>query len=268
MPRREGRCPMTAIEDLLGTRPGKVVAVHVNYPSRAAQRGRTPEQPGYFLKPASSLSACGTPLERPAGCELLAFEGEIALIVGKAARRVAPEEGWSHISGVTAANDFGVYDLKYADKGSNLRAKGGDGFTPIGPAVLAANLLDPAALRIRSWVNGELAQDDTTATLLFPFGRPVADLSPLLTPAPGDIILTGTPAGSTVVQPGDTVEVEVSDAAGRTTGRLATPITEGTVPLGDYGAGPRTDDQLRVEAWGSAEAAGLAPSRPEAAPPT
>ena len=239
------------IPAVLTTRPGKVIAVHLNYPSRAAQRGRTPERPGYFLKPTTSLSESGTPLERPHGCELLAFEGEIALIVGKTARHVSPEEGWSHVASITAANDFGVYDLKYADKGSNLRSKGGDGFTPIGPGLLAANLLDPAALRIRTWVNGELVQDDTTATLLFPFGQLVADLSQLVTLEAGDIILTGTPAGSSVVQPGDVVEVAVEDAQGHTTGRLTTPIVEGTVPLGDYGAGPKTDDELRVEAYGS-----------------
>ncbi|GAA3737925.1 hypothetical protein GCM10022239_11970 [Leifsonia bigeumensis] len=251
---------MTELETLLGSRPGKVIAVHLNYPSRAAQRGRTPEQPGYFLKPSTSLSASETPIERPAGCELLAFEGEIALIIGKVARRVSPEDGWSYVSGVTASNDFGVYDLKYADKGSNLRSKGGDGYTPIGPAILAANLLDPAGLRIRTWVNGELVQDDTTATLLFPFGQLIADLSQLVTLEPGDIILTGTPAGSTVVQPGDTVEVAVEDAEGRTTGRLVTPVIEGVTAFGDYGFGPRVDDELRVEAFGSAEAVPTAPT--------
>ena len=256
---------MSAIEELLGGRPGKVIAVHLNYPSRAAQRGRTPEQPGYFLKPSTSLSASGTPIERPAGCELLAFEGEIALVIGKTARRVTPEDGWSHVSGITAANDFGVYDLKYADKGSNLRSKGGDGFTPIGPAVLAANLLDPAELRIRTWVNGEVVQDDTTATLLFPFGQLVADLSQHVTLEPGDVILTGTPSGSTVVQPGDTVEVAVEDAEGRTTGRLVTPVIQGAVAFGAYGFGPKTDDTVRVEAYGSAEAAGLVSIRPQAA---
>jgi len=249
---------------VLTTRPGKVIAVHLNYPSRAAQRGRTPERPGYFLKPTTSLSASGTAIERPHGCELLAFEGEIALIIGKTARRVSPEEGWSHVSSVTAANDFGVYDLKYADKGSNLRSKGGDGFTPIGPALLAANLLDPAALRIRTWVNGDLVQDDTTATLLFPFGQLVADLSQLITLEAGDIILTGTPAGSTVVQPGDVVEVAVEDEQGRTTGRLMTPVVEGAVPFGDYGAGPKVDDDLRAEAYGSAESAGVS-TPPDAA---
>lgn len=242
---------VSEVDAMIGRRPGKVIAVHLNYPSRAAQRGRTPARPGYFLKPATSLSASGTPIERPAGCELLAFEGEIALVIGKDARRVTPEEGWSHVSGITAANDFGVYDLKYADKGSNLRSKGGDGFTPLGPAILAANLIDPNALRIRTWVNGELVQDDSTTTLLFPFGQLVADLSQLITLEAGDIILTGTPAGSTVVQPGDVVEVAVEDADGRTTGRLVTPIVEGTMPFGEFGALPKSDDELRVEAFGS-----------------
>ncbi|HRN30360.1 MAG TPA: fumarylacetoacetate hydrolase family protein, partial [Terrimesophilobacter sp.] len=233
----------------LPERPGKIIAVHLNYASRAAQRGRTPEQPGYFLKPATSLAASGT-LERPAGCELLAFEGEIALIIGRDARRVTPEDGWSHVSHITAANDFGVYDLRYADKGSNLRSKGGDGFTPLGPDLITAADVDPQALRIRTWVNGELVQDDTTADLLFDFGRLIADLSQLITLEAGDVILTGTPAGSTVVQPGDVVEVEV-DGNGHSTGRLRTEVIEGTVPLADYGAQPKVDDEQRSEAYGS-----------------
>ena len=147
---------------------GKVIAVHINYPSRAAERGRTPEQPSYFLKPSSSLALTGGSVERRAGCELLGFEGEIALVIGKAARRVSIEDAWSYVGGVTASNDLGVYDLRWADKGSNLRSKGGDGFTPVGPAILNAADVDPANLRIRTWVNGELAQEDTTADLLFP----------------------------------------------------------------------------------------------------
>ena len=196
----------------------KVIAVHINYPSRAAQRGRTPEQPSYFLKPSSSLTVgsaqAPSTVERPADCELLGYEGEIALIIGKPARRVGLEDAWSHVQWVTASNDLGVYDLRYADKGSNLRSKGGDGFTPVGPGLIAADAVDPAALRIRTWHNGELVQDDTTDDLLFPFARLVADLSQLLTLEEGDIILTGTPAGASVATPGDVVEVEV-DAAER-----------------------------------------------------
>ena len=236
----------------------KVIAVHINYPSRAAQRGRTPAQPSYFLKPSSSLSLSGTAVERPAGCELLGYEGEIALIIGKAARRVGIEDAWSHVAAVTASNDLGVYDLRYADKGSNLRSKGGDGFTPVGPALLPADAVDPAKLRIRTWHNGELVQDDTTEDLLFPFARLVADLSQLLTLEEGDIILTGTPAGASVAVPGDVLEVEVSTAdGGLTTGRLVTTVEEGTTAFADFGAQPKADDLQREEAYGSREAAGL-----------
>jgi 5-oxopent-3-ene-1,2,5-tricarboxylate decarboxylase/2-hydroxyhepta-2,4-diene-1,7-dioate isomerase len=244
-------------DTLAGAR--KVIAVHINYPSRAAQRGRTPAQPSYFLKPSSSLALSGSAVERPAGCELLGYEGEIALVIGKAARRVGIEDAWSHVAAVTASNDLGVYDLRYADKGSNLRSKGGDGFTPVGPALIPADAVDPSQLRIRTWHNGQLVQDDTTGDLLFPFGRLVADLSQLLTLEEGDIILTGTPAGASVARPGDVLEVEVGTADGSlTTGRLVTRVEEGTTPFADFGAGPKVDDLQREEAWGSREAAGLA----------
>jgi 5-oxopent-3-ene-1,2,5-tricarboxylate decarboxylase/2-hydroxyhepta-2,4-diene-1,7-dioate isomerase len=244
----------------------KVIAVHINYPSRAAQRGRTPAQPSYFLKPSSSLSLSGSAVERPAGCELLGYEGEIALVIGKAARRVGIEDAWSHVAAVTASNDLGVYDLRYADKGSNLRSKGGDGFTPVGPALISADAVDPAGLRIRTWHNGELVQDDTTEDLLFPFARLVADLSQLLTLEEGDIILTGTPAGASVAKPGDVLEVEVS-AGSLTTGRLVTTVEEGTTPFADFGAAPKVDDLQREEAYGSREAAGLAPAEAAAVGP-
>jgi 5-oxopent-3-ene-1,2,5-tricarboxylate decarboxylase/2-hydroxyhepta-2,4-diene-1,7-dioate isomerase len=253
-----------------GITPGKIIAVHLNYPSRAAQRGRTPAQPSYFLKPSSSLAASGDALERPAGTELLAFEGEIALVIGEPARRVSPDDGWKHVASVTAANDFGLYDLRAADRGSNVRSKGGDGFTPLGPNLIDTSLVDPAALRVRTWVNGELVQEDSSSTLLFPFGRLVADLSQLLTLETGDVILTGTPAGSSVVVPGDVVEVEVDapDAESRpSSGRLATTITEGTVAFGDYGSIPEVDDRQRIEAWGDARTAGLDEPATDAAAP-
>ncbi|MCD4851813.1 fumarylacetoacetate hydrolase family protein [Arthrobacter sp. AK01] len=248
-------------------RTRKVIAVHINYPSRAAQRGRTPEQPSYFLKPSSSLAlgSADSPgaVERPAGCELLGYEGEIALVIGKSARRVGLDDAWSHVEWVTASNDLGVYDLRYADKGSNVRSKGGDGFTPVGPALIPADAVDPTQLRIRTWHNGDLVQDDTTEDLLFPFAQLVADLSQLLTLEEGDIILTGTPAGASVAKPGDVVEIEVT-GGDFSSGRLATKVTEGTTPFADFGARPQTDDTQREEAYGSREAAGL-PSEPAAA---
>ncbi|MCD1145373.1 fumarylacetoacetate hydrolase family protein [Kocuria sp. LUK] len=243
-------------------RPGKVIALHLNYPSRIAQRGRSPKFPGYFLKAGTSIARTGDTIERPAGTELLAYEGEIALVIGQTCRRVRPEDGWSKVSGVTAANDWGLYDLRHADKGSNVKNKSGDGYTPLGPEVIAADRVDPAGLRVRTWVNGELVQEDTTEDLVFPFGRLVADLSQLMTLEEGDVILTGTPAGSSVARPGDVVEVEV-DAPGApgapSSGRLVTRVVAGEHAMAPYGAQPQVDDTQREEAWGSREAAGLPP---------
>lgn len=232
-------------------RPGKIIAIHLSYESRAAQRGRRPASPSYFFKPSSSVAASGSTIERPAGTELLAFEGEIALVIGRAARRVSLTDAWAHVAWITAANDFGLYDLRANDKGSNVRSKGGDGFTPIGPSLIDARTVDPAAVRLRTWVNGELVQDDTAAGLLFPLAQFVADLSQHFTLEPGDVILTGTPAGSSVVVPGDVVEVEVStpDAS---SGRLVIQVVQGEAAFdASVGSLPAVDDLQRAEAWGS-----------------
>jgi 5-oxopent-3-ene-1,2,5-tricarboxylate decarboxylase / 2-hydroxyhepta-2,4-diene-1,7-dioate isomerase len=243
----------------LPTRPGKIVAVHLSYGSRADQRGRRPDAPSYFFKPSSSIAFSSGTIERPAGTELLAFEGEIALIIGTAARRVTLTDAWDHVAWITASNDFGLYDLRANDKGSNVRSKGGDGFTPIGPELIDARAVDPAALRVRTWVDGVIAQDDTTAGLLFPLPQIVADLSQHFTLEPGDVILTGTPAGSSVVNPGSVVEVEVDiPAHGLSSGRLITTVTQGSASFDPaLGSLPAVDDTQRAEAWGSREAAGL-----------
>ncbi|MFT4233013.1 MAG: fumarylacetoacetate hydrolase family protein [Leucobacter sp.] len=249
--------------------PGKIIAVHLNYPSRIAQRGRTPAFPSYFFKPASSLAPTGSTIERPAGTELLAFEGEIALVIGEPARWVSPEDGWKHVAAVTASNDFGLYDLRAADKGSNVRNKGGDGYTPIGPKAIPAEGLGEGDFRVRTWVNGELVQDDTSDTLKFPFGQLVADLSQHMTLETGDVILTGTPAGSSVLVPGDVVEVEVdapSAPGAPTSGRLVTTVTQGTTAFGDFGNTPAIDDKQRIEAWGDEAAHAAAVAAGKASP--
>jgi 5-oxopent-3-ene-1,2,5-tricarboxylate decarboxylase / 2-hydroxyhepta-2,4-diene-1,7-dioate isomerase len=241
-------------------RPGKIIAVHLSYASRAAQRGRTPAAPSYFLKASSSIAGTGGTVERQPGTELLAFEGEIALVIGRDARHVTLAEAWDHVAAVTAANDLGVYDLRSADKGSNLRSKSRDGFTPLGPDLIDARTVDPHRLRVRTWVNGDLVQDDTTAGLLFPLAQIVADLSQHVTLETGDVILTGTPAGSSVIVPGDVVEVEVDALdTGATSGRLVTTVGADTSPALDPALGslPAIDDVQREEAWGSAAAAGL-----------
>lgn len=246
--------------DLLGTKPGKVVAMHIGYAARAAQKGRTPEAPGYFLKPATSLTTGGE-VELPAGCEILGFEGEIALVIGREVRRVSEDDAWSAVAFVTAANDLGVFDLRWADKGANVRSKGGDGFTPVGPALLPAADLDPHAIEIRVWRDGELVQADDTSTLLFPLPRIVSDLSQLMTLEPGDVILTGTPAGASTFAPGQTIEVEVT-GAGRSTGRLVTTAVQGTAPLPPYSAQPKPTPEQWADASGRPVADFQAPAEP------
>jgi 5-oxopent-3-ene-1,2,5-tricarboxylate decarboxylase/2-hydroxyhepta-2,4-diene-1,7-dioate isomerase len=224
-------------------RPSKIIAVHLNYASRATQRGQTPDVPSYFLKPPSSLARDGDQVTRPRGCELLCFEGEIALVIGREARHVRPEDGAAHIGAVAAANDFGVYDLRWADRGSNLMAKGHDGFTPMSdPTPIDGVDLD--ALTVRTRVNGEIVQEATTAELIFGFGHLIADLSRFVTLEPGDLILTGTPAGSRPVVPGDVVEVEVEGV-----GRVTNPIVEGD-DLEPIGAMPRATPAARAAAHG------------------
>ncbi len=234
--------------ELLGTRPGTVFAMHISYPARAAQKGRTPEAPGYFLKPPTSLAPAGE-VELPAGCEILGFEGEIALVIGTGGHRIPVEQAWDAVAAVTAANDLGVFDLRWADKGANVRSKGGDGYTPIGPELLPAAELDPAALEIRVWKNGELVQSDDTSTLLFSLPQIVSDLSQLITLEPGDVILTGTPAGASTFSPGETVEVEVR-AGERSTGRLATTAVAGSEPLPAYSPQPKPTPEQWADASG------------------
>lgn len=223
--------------------PSKVIAVHLNYHSRADQRGRVPTEPSYFLKPPSSLSSGGD-VVRPRGTELLAFEGEIAVIIGTRAHDVAPEQAADHIASYAAANDFGLHDFRWADRGSNVLAKGQDGYTPIGPAIRAEHV-DPATLHLTTRVNGEVRQDATGADLIFTFAELIADLSRFMTLEPGDMILTGTPAGANVVQPGDVVEVTL-DGAGSVTSR----VVEANADLKPYGAMPKPTAEARAFATG------------------
>jgi 5-oxopent-3-ene-1,2,5-tricarboxylate decarboxylase / 2-hydroxyhepta-2,4-diene-1,7-dioate isomerase len=248
-----------AQEGALPQQRGKIVAVHISYESRAAERGRRPKAPSYFLKPASSIAGSGSAVERPQGTELLAFEGEIALVMGAAARQVSVEHAWSHVGSITAGNDWGLYDLRGADKGSNVRNKGRDNYTPLGPDFIAADKVDPSSLRLRTWKNGQLVQEDTTDKLIFPFAQLIADLSQHLTLHPGDVILTGTPAGASVAQPGDTIEVEVDvPDVGLSSGRLVSAVVEGTDTFSaELGSVPEVNDVQREEAWGSRQAAGL-----------
>ena len=239
---------MTRIEPLKlpeGLTPGKVIGVHLNYRSRAAQRGRIPTEPSYFVKPTTALSGGGD-VVRPRATELLTFEAEIAVIIGTRARNVTPEEAGRHIGWYAPANDFGLHDFRWADRGSNVMAKGQDGFSPVGPAMPAQGV-DPATLHITATVNGEVRQDATGEDLIFSFAHIVADLSRFMTLEPGDVILTGTPAGADVVAPGDVVVITLEGA-----GSVTSTIVEASTELAPYGAMPKATPDARAFATGTA----------------
>jgi 5-oxopent-3-ene-1,2,5-tricarboxylate decarboxylase / 2-hydroxyhepta-2,4-diene-1,7-dioate isomerase len=227
-----------------GLKASKVFAVHLNYRSRAEQRGRVPSEPSYFLKPPSSISD-GGPVERPRGAELLVYEGEIAVILGTRVREATLEEAQAAIGWYAAANDFGVHDFRWADRGSNLLSKGHDGYTPIGQAV-AADDVETARLRLRTRVNGAVVQDAGTDELLFGFAELIADLSRFMTLERGDVILTGTPAGTGIVVPGDVVEVELTGKGSS----VHSTVVEAERPLAQRGAMPRATAAARAFANG------------------
>jgi 5-oxopent-3-ene-1,2,5-tricarboxylate decarboxylase / 2-hydroxyhepta-2,4-diene-1,7-dioate isomerase len=221
--------------------PTKIIAVHLNYPSRIEEySARIPEAPSYFLKPLSTLARHGDEIVRPAGCRYLNYEGEVALIVGRRTKRVSEDKALDHIGAYSVANDFGVHDFRHADRGSMLRVKGQDGFCPIGPDMVDAGDVDPTDLRLRTSVNGEAVQEGNTGELLFPFAYMLADLSRLITLEPGDILLTGTPANSRPVEPGDVVEVEVEGI-----GRLSNRIVEAREELTGPGVMPEDTPNAR-----------------------
>jgi 5-oxopent-3-ene-1,2,5-tricarboxylate decarboxylase/2-hydroxyhepta-2,4-diene-1,7-dioate isomerase len=220
--------------------PSKIVATHLSYRSRCDEyrMAAPPEYPSYFLKPLNTLSTDGASVVRPRGCRFLNYEGEIALVIGKRALGVSEADALDHVAGYTAANDFGVHDFRHIDRGSMLRVKGQDGFCPLGSQLVDAADVDPADLTVRTFVNGEQVQEGHTGTdLLFSFAYQVADVSRLITLEPGDVVLTGTPANSRPMQPGDTVEVEIGGLP-----RLSNTVVEWDVDLRGPG------DQIQVSA--------------------
>jgi 5-oxopent-3-ene-1,2,5-tricarboxylate decarboxylase / 2-hydroxyhepta-2,4-diene-1,7-dioate isomerase len=221
--------------------PTKIIGVHLSYPSRVEEyAARTPDVPSYFLKPPSSLARHGDEIVRPRGCRYLNYEGEVALVVGRRMKRVREDEALDYVAGYSVANDFGVHDFRHADRGSMLRVKGQDGFCPIGPEVVDAGDVDPTDLALRTYVNGDLVQVGNTRELLWPFAYMLADLSRLITLEPDDVLLTGTPANSRPVEPGDVVEVDVEGI-----GRLSNRIVEAKDELAGAGAMPEDTPNAR-----------------------
>ena len=221
--------------------PSKIIGVHLNFPSRIEEyAAKTPAEPSYFLKPPSSLNGHRGTIVRPAGTTFLNYEGEVALVIGARARHVRLEDALVHVAGYTVADDFGLHDFRHADRGSMFRVKGQDGFCPLGPSFVPADAVDPMRLTLRTFVNGELAQEGRSDELLFSYAYLVADIARLITLEPGDVILTGTPAHSRPVEPGDVVDVEVEGI-----GRLSNTIVEEPVDWLGLGAQPADTAQAR-----------------------
>jgi 2-keto-4-pentenoate hydratase/2-oxohepta-3-ene-1,7-dioic acid hydratase in catechol pathway len=177
-------------------RPGKIICVGLNYHDHCREQNvQPPAYPMMFSKFANAVADPGQPITRPRATEKLDLECELAIVIGKRAFRIGPDEVPDAIFGYTILNDVTMRDLQAEDR-QWLRAKGSDGFAPMGPVVVTADELgDPGALRVRSSVNGETWQDSTTAEMIFDVATIVAFASRTITLEPGDVIATGTPAG-------------------------------------------------------------------------
>jgi 2-keto-4-pentenoate hydratase/2-oxohepta-3-ene-1,7-dioic acid hydratase in catechol pathway len=225
--------------------PSKIVCVHLNYESRRAEFGVTlGPAPTYFHKPTTSLNAHGGDVVRPPRCKYLNYEGEIAIVIGRETSHIAPDAAADHILGYTVANDYGLHDFRDTDAGSMLRVKGSDTLCPLGPGLVTD--WDFRHKRIQTRVNGEVRQDGNTDEMIWDMHYLVADIARTITLLPGDVLLSGTPANSRPVQPGDVVEVEVDGL-----GTLRNTIVEGDVPLrDDVGAQPSESEEVISTAFG------------------
>ena len=216
--------------------PTKILAVHLTYASRIDEyAAKRPEYPSYFMKPPTTLNGHHGVVRRPAGTEFLNYEGELAVVIGRRMHGVGIDTALDHVAGYTCANDVGLHDFRHADRGSMLRVKGQDGFLPLGPRLVPAADFDPTAFTLRTSVNGAVVQEATADDLLFPVAYQLADLCRLITLEPGDVVLTGTPANSRPMQPGDTVAVEIDGI-----GRLENTIEDWDVDLTGAGDQPAT----------------------------
>ncbi len=226
-------------------RPTKILCIHLNYESRRLEFRAPPlTTPTYFQKPLSALNAHRGVLYRPADCQYLNYEGEIAAIVGRSMRNVAPDDTWSYLAGFAPANDVGCHDYRGTDAGSMLRVKGMDGFCPIGPGIVRG--VDVRASVVRTYINGESVQEGPVSEMVFGIDYQLADLCRHITLEPGDVVLTGTPANSRPMKLGDTVEVEVTGL-----GRLRNTVEERPAPSHDVGHQPTDSPEVRRVALGS-----------------
>ncbi|MBN4059661.1 fumarylacetoacetate hydrolase family protein [Acidimicrobium ferrooxidans] len=225
--------------------PTKIICIHLNYRSRVDEFMTTlPAAPTYFHKPITSLTGHQSDVVRPQGCEWLNYEGEIAIVIGETCRNVAPDDVGDYIAGYSVANDYGLHDFRDTDAGSMLRVKGSDTLCPVGPGLVTG--WDFHNKAIRTIVNGEVKQDSNTNEMEWDMHYIVADIARTITLVPGDILLSGTPANSRTVYPGDVVTVEVEGL-----GALTNTIVSGPTAIrSDVGAQPSRSEEVMSTAQG------------------
>lgn len=201
--------------------PSKIVCVGRNYADHAKELGNdVPKEILIFFKPPTSIIAPGEKIERPRISQRVDFEGELAVIIGKRCRKLADgEDVRPYIFGYTCANDVTARDLQKKDD-QWARAKGFDTFCPVGPVVTDA--VDPwKGLQVETRVNGEVRQSGTTKDFIFPLDAVIRYIASVMTLLPGDLVLTGTPAGVGPLVAGDQVEVSIQDI-----GTLKNPVVD------------------------------------------
>jgi acylpyruvate hydrolase len=216
---REGLCfDLTDIELLAPVqRPGKIVCVGLNYRSHLAEIGeRTPEYPILFHKAATSLIGHRQSIVLPRISKQVDYEGELAMVIGRRGKYLSEEDALSCVAGYTCANDVSAHDIEFRTS-QWTSGKMLDTFCPLGPALVTRDeVLDPDCLRLRTTLNGQTVQDERTSDMVFSVPFLVSYISSLATLEPGDLILTGTPAGigcnrqpQVFLQPGDQISVRI-----------------------------------------------------------
>ena len=211
-------------------RPGKIVCVGLNYRDHAEEQGaELPEAPLLFAKFTTALIGPGEPIVIPPLVQQCDYEAELGVVIGSRVKGISKENAFEAVRGYICANDVSARDLQFGD-GQWTRGKSPDTFCPVGPALVpASEISDPHDLRIRAIVSGEVLQDSTTANLIFGIDEIISYASQTSTLEPGDLILTGTPAGVGVfrdpkrlLRPGDEVTIEIEGI-----GALTNPVVAG-----------------------------------------
>jgi len=230
--------------------PTKIICVHLSYSSRGIESRNNPrptDTPTYFMKPITALNGHRGEIVKPADCKYLNYEGEFAAVIGRVTRNVTPEEAWLCIAGFVPALDMGLHDFRDTDAGSMLRVKGGDGFCPLGPGLVSG--IDIRQQTLRTYRNGWMVQEARIGDeMVWGPDYMISDIARHITLLPGDVVLTGTPCHSRSLEPGDTIEVEISGL-----GRLTNYVVAGPAPRAAVGHPPMDTPEARRVALGHDE---------------